>query len=92
MALVKRQSASSKTILIAVIILVVGVLGFFVFQRFFLQAGTGTVTNTGGQSGGVISGLGEETLNENKFTELHSRTVNNSVNLKTDTGQHQPCQ
>lgn len=92
MALVKRQSASSKSIIIGLIIVVVAVVSFFVYKKFVLDAGTTNTTNNGPVSGSVISSFGEGLLNDPSFTELRPTTITPTIDENTDKGQPQPFQ
>jgi anionic cell wall polymer biosynthesis LytR-Cps2A-Psr (LCP) family protein len=92
MALVKRQSTSSKTIVIGVVVVVVVVLGYFLFQKFYLNPESTNTKNSSNSSGRVITNFGESLLNDAQFNELQTLTVNTSVNLNTDAGQEQPFQ
>ena len=91
MALVKRQSASSKPIIIGIVVILVGGIGYFLFQKFYLNAGTTNTSNTSSSTSKVITNFGESILEEPKFTELESLTVNTSVNINA-AGQAQPFQ
>jgi len=92
MALVKRQTASSKTIIIAVIIVVVAVLSYFLYKKFVLDVAVTNTTNTGTGASGVITSFGEGLLNEPTFTELQPTTITPTVDVNKDPGQPQPFQ
>lgn len=92
MALVKRQNNNTKIIGIAAAILVVGVTGYFLFNKFYLQAGSSSVVKNQKHSGQVISNFGEALLNDHRFTGLTPYQTNISLDNNTEVGQPTPFQ
>ena len=92
MALVKKQSNNTKIIGIAAGVLVLGLAGYYLFNRFYLNpaATNGTTgTNTSGQ---VITNFGEDLLNDSRFTSLTPYQTNVSLNSELEAGQSNPFQ
>ena len=71
MALQKKRSNSSRLIVVGVVVLVVGVVGYVLFQQFFLGAGTtSNVNSTVDRTNRVMSITGEDILQDPRYQAL----------------------
>lgn len=91
MALVKRQTNSTRLLIIGAVIVVVGVIGYFLSQQFFSSMGSNLTNQTiGGRT--VITNFGEAILNDSRYTDLQTYGSNINVDVNTESGQPQPFQ
>lgn len=93
MALVKKQSNTTRLFVIAAVIIAVGGIGYFLFQQFFLKVPE-TNTSTGVVPGqrGVITNFGESILNDSRYTQLQPFGTTINVNAADNPGQPNPFQ
>lgn len=89
MALAKKQSRSSSIIIMAIIALVLGVIGYFVYVRFLAGDSTNGNNNSGlGSRGGLVN-FNSAILNDSRVTNLqdYERSTNVDANR---AGQVEP--
>lgn len=91
MALVKRQTNSTRLIIIVVVVAVVGVIGYVLSQQLFSGPSS---TNVNGPTSGrtVTTNFGETILNDSRYTDLQTYGVNLNVDVNAESGQPQPFQ
>lgn len=71
MALQKKNSSSSRFVVIGIIVAVVGVAGFFLFQQFYLNStGTEATNSTADRTNRVIRTFGENILQDPRYQGL----------------------
>lgn len=91
MALVKKQSNSSRLIIMAVAVLVVGVIGFVLYQQVVLKTNTpGKTSSTAPRHPSIITNFGESIVSDPRYLELKPYGQPLSVNAETDGGQTNP--
>ncbi len=91
MALVKRQTNSTRLLLIFAVVVVVGAVGYFLSRQLF-STSVGVNINVPGSSQTVITNFGEQILNDSRYTQLQTYGGSVQVDLNTDIGQPQPFQ
>ena len=93
MALVKKNSSSTRMVIIGVVIIAVLGIGYLLFKQFFLNSNSAN-TNANGtsQTRKVITNFGESILNDSRFNTLHSYDVSINADANTDGGQINPFQ
>ncbi len=91
MALVKRQSNSTRLFIVSGVILAIGVVGYFLSRSYFSSSGA-TNTTTGPAGRQVITNYGEAILNDSRYTDLQTYGTNLNVDVNTESGQPQPFQ
>lgn len=92
MALVKRQSNSTRLIIIMSVVVVVAGIGFFL-ARQYLSGPAGNQSNgSGPASKRVITNFGESILNDSRYTDLKTYGLNLNVDANTQAGQPEPFQ
>jgi hypothetical protein len=71
MALQKKNSSSSRFVVIGIIVVIVGVAGFFLFQQFYLNStGTEAINSTTDRTNRVIRTFGEDILQDPRYQGL----------------------
>jgi len=91
MALVKKQSNSTRLVVIGVVIIAVAGIGYLLFQQFTSTSSTAN-SAVGAGHPKIITNFGESILQDSRFTNLKHFGTNISVNVNTDSGQPQPFQ
>lgn len=90
MALQKRNTSSTRTIVIAVVILAVAGVGYLLYQQLFVNANdTNSSTFTNGTRP-VVNSFGESILNDSRYTTLRSYDVTTNADANVDGGQINP--
>lgn len=91
MALAKKNSNSSRVIVVSLVIVMVAVVGYVLFREFFLKTG-GVNDNTGtsNRDQAVISNFGEAILNDPRFTTLKPTNIDITADANRDGGQPNP--
>lgn len=81
MALVKKRTSSNRVIIIAIVVLALGGIGWYLVQLLLVPGG-GAPTGNLNQSQSVITNFGEEILNDVRYRELqpYGQTPNINVN------------
>lgn len=92
MALVKKKSNSNRIIVIAIGIILLAGVGYFLFTELYLksQDTNGATGAAGGRR--VITNFGQSILNDGRYSELRSYGVNISADANTNPGQPNPFQ
>ncbi len=93
MALAKKNSNSNRFIIIALVVVVVGGVGYLLFKQFFLDPKEELNQALNANRGkAVITEFGESILNDPRFTSLKSFDVTVNADAETDGGQVNPFQ
>ncbi len=91
MALVKRRTSSNRTIIIAVVVLVLGGIGWFLVQQFLAPTSNDMLVNQN-RNRTVITNFGETILNDARYQDLQSFDQTVTVNVNADSGNPNPFQ
>ena len=71
MALVKKRSNSSRLVVIGIVVVIIGVAGYFLYNQFFLGNDTTTITNVGNdRTKNVLTTFGEDILKDPRYQAL----------------------
>lgn len=91
MALAKKNSNSTRTIIIAAVIIAVAGIGYVLYQQFFLNPGSSTATDlTTSRTKSVITNFGESILTDPRYTTLKSFDQSVNADANRDGGQINP--
>lgn len=91
MALVKRRTNSTRLIVIAVIIIVVGGLAVWLIQQFLTPQADETTPPTNRQNE-IITDFGQEILDDPRYLRLTPYGTNLNVNASRDALNPNPFQ
>ena len=91
MALAKKRSNNTRTIVIVAVVIAAAGIGYVLFNQFFLKNRTNTnATNSASRSSSVISNFNEVILNDSRFTNLKSYDTTINADANRDGGQSNP--
>lgn len=91
MALAKRQSNSTRLMVIGVVIVAVAGIGYLVYREFFTKP-VDVTANTVNATKRVITNFNESVLSDPRYTTLKSYDATVNADANTDGGQSQPFQ
>lgn len=91
MALVKKQTNSSRIIIIAAVILILGGAGVFLIPKF-LAPSPDEITPLPSANRTVITEFGESILNDPRYQSLQTFGKELNVNAERDAGNPNPFQ
>lgn len=90
MALQKKSSNSTRTIVIGVVIVIVAGVGYLLYQQFFGSAADTSTNPAVNSTRPVVTNFGESILNDPRYTSLKSYDVTTNADANTDGGQINP--
>ncbi len=92
MALVKRQSNTTRMMIILAVVVVVGVVGYVLAKQYFSSTAGNANANTVSTGRTVTTNFGEQILNDSRYTGLQTFGTNLNVDVNSQSGQPQPFQ